>query len=63
MTKLGFKSCYADLDVWIYESTNNYGKEVYEYVLLYTDDCVVISMDGMHIIWNEIGQIFKLQGG
>ena len=50
MTDLGFESCYADPDVWFRESTNKHGKDVYEYVLLYTDDCLVISKDGMHII-------------
>ena len=50
MTDLGFESCYADPDVWFQKSTNKHGKDVYEYVLLYTDDCLVISKDGMHII-------------
>lgn len=61
MTDLGFKSCYADPEVWMRESTNKHGKEVYKYVLLYTDDCLVISKDGMHIIQNEIGKIFNFE--
>lgn len=30
MTNLGFKSCYADPDVWMRKSTNKDGKPVYE---------------------------------
>lgn len=42
-SKLGFESCYTDPDVLMQKATNKYVKDVYEYVLLYTDDCLVIS--------------------
>ena len=61
MTSLGFKSCDADPDVWMRPSTNKHGMEVYEYVLLYTDDCLVISNKGEEIIRNEIRKSFAFK--
>ena len=40
---LGFESCLGDPDVWRREATRLDGTKYYEYVLLYTDDCLVIS--------------------
>ena len=61
MTNLGFKSCDADPDVWMHPSTNKREMDIYEYVLLYTDDCLVISNKGKDIIRNEIGKSFMLK--
>ena len=35
--------------------------EVYEYVLLYTDDCLVVSENTERIFNNEIGRYFELK--
>ena len=43
MVHLQFKSSRADPDVWIRTARRKDGTDYYEYVLLYTDDCMVIS--------------------
>ena len=42
-------------------ATKQYGTEVYEYVLLYTDDCLVVSENTESILENEIGRYFELK--
>ena len=42
MKHLGFETCLADPDVWMRPTVLVNGDEVYEYVLLYTDDCLVV---------------------
>ena len=61
MHHLGFESCHTDPDVWMRPATNNNGEEVYDYCLLYTDDCLVASNNGMHIIRNSIGAYFTFK--
>ena len=57
MKFLGFGSYHADLDVWVQESVRKDGvTKYYEYVLLYTDDCLVISDHGGDVLRNEIGK-------
>ena len=43
MEFLGFKSKGGDPDVWMRPAAKQYVTDVYEYVLLYTDDCRVVS--------------------
>ena len=43
MDHLGFTSCRADPNVWKRAATKPGGEEYFEYVLLYVDDCLVIS--------------------
>ena len=43
MNFLGFTSCQADPNVWMRAATKTNGVEYFEYVLLYVDDCLVIS--------------------
>ena len=40
---LNFEPCPADPDVWMHPAIKNDGLTCYEYVLLYTDDALVIS--------------------
>ena len=61
MKHLQFKSRRADPDVWIRPSRINDGTEYYEYVLLYTDDCLVISDNAEKILRNEIGKSSRLK--
>ena len=42
-------------------ATKQDGTEVYEYVLLYTDDCLVVSENAESILKNEIGRYFELK--
>ncbi len=37
------------------------GTKLYEYVLLYVDDCLVISDNAEHILKKEIGCYFQLK--
>jgi len=43
MDHFGYTSCRADTNLWMRMSTKNGGEEYYEYILLYVDDCLVIS--------------------
>jgi hypothetical protein len=52
---LGFKSYPADPDVWMREQTKPDGNKVWEYVLLYVDDCLIISSRAEDTLRNEIG--------
>ena len=61
MEHLQFKSSRADPDVWIRPASRNDGTEYYEYFLLYTDDCLVISDNVEKILRNEIGKSFRLK--
>jgi len=42
MDEMGFSSCKADPDVWMRVSVRADGSRYYQYVLLYTDDILVI---------------------
>ena len=61
MIHLGFSSCKADPDVWFREAIKDDGTEYYEYVLLYVDDCLCISMSAEKVIQNEIGRYFLVK--
>jgi hypothetical protein len=43
------------------EATKPDGHSYYEYVLLYTDDCLVVSHKGEEVLRNEIGKYFVLK--
>jgi hypothetical protein len=59
---LDFQMCQADNDVWMRKGTNAAGDHVWEYVLVYSDDLLVISKDPQGILTN-IDQYFKLKEG
>ena len=61
MKHLGFQSCLADPDVWMREGEKPSGEKYWEFVLLYTDDCLCISHKGESVLRNEIGKYFKLK--
>ena len=62
MKFLGFEYFQADPDVWMRESVQKYGStKYYEYILLYTDDCLVISERGENVLRTEIGKYFNLK--
>ena len=42
-------------------ATKQDGTEVYEYILLYTDGCLVVSDNAESILKNEIGRYFELK--
>ena len=43
------------------EATKTDGTDYWEYVLLYVDDCLVVSDHGEKILREEIGNYFKLE--
>lgn len=63
MRHLNFQSCLADPDAWMQPAKKADGLEHYKFVLLYTDDCLVISERGEHLLCAGIGEHFKLKEG
>ena len=61
MRHLQFESCLADPDVWMRPAKKADGSEYYEFVLLYTDDILVISENGEEVLRNGIGKYFELK--
>ena len=61
MWHIGFKSCPADPDVWMPPAKHSDGREYYEYVLLYTDDTMVIRENAKSVHRNELGKYFELK--
>ena len=57
MAHLGFKSKGGDPDVWMRSATRGNGSSVYEYVLLYTDDCLVVLDKAEEILKKEMQDI------
>ena len=52
---LDFDSCKADPDVWMRKTIKSDGGSRYwEYVLLYTDDALVVSENGERVLREEI---------
>ena len=61
MEHLGFLSCLGDDDVWCMPAIKSNDVEYWEYILLYTDDCLVISEFGEDILRKELKPYFKLK--
>ena len=61
MLHLDFQPCLADPDVWMRPAKKSDGSECYEYVLLYTDDVLVVSENGEKVLQEGIGKYFELK--
>ena len=61
MGHLGFKSCLGNDDIWRRPVIKSNGDEYWEYILLYMDDCLVISEFGKDIFRKELKPYFKLK--
>ena len=61
MNFLGFKSCQADPYIWTREAPKTYVTDYWEYVLIYMNDCLVVSDHGEKMLREEIGKYFKLK--
>ena len=63
MNTIGFTSCKGDPYVWMRESVKDNGSKYQEYLLLYTDDCLVINEQGRgeKILRKEIHPKFYLK--
>ena len=60
LTSLGFTMCVADNDVWMRAATRPDGSEYYEYVLVYTDDILSVSMKPLEVL-NCLDQHYVLK--
>jgi len=63
MTHMGFQSCKADPDIWMRPAQKDDGSTYWEYVLLYVDDALCISMNAENILCKEIGKGFYVKEG
>ena len=63
MEHLNFISCKADGEIWMRPAVKDSGEEYWEYVLLYVDDALCVSMNGKHVLENEIGKYFYIKEG
>jgi hypothetical protein len=61
MRHLDFMSCPADPDVWMRPAKWSDGTDYYEYILLYTDDALVLSEYAEKILINDLGRYFTLK--
>jgi len=61
MRHLHFQPCLADPDVWIRPGKKSNGQDCYDYVLLYTDDALVVGENAERILRSEIGKYFELK--
>jgi hypothetical protein len=61
MTHLGFESCLADPDIWMREAQKDDRTQYWEYVLLYVDDALCISIDAENVLKNQIGRYFFIK--
>ena len=61
MEFINFTSCPADPDVWMRPAIKSDGTKVYDYVLLYVDDALVVSENAESILRNELGRYFELK--
>jgi len=62
LQELGFTSCIADPDVWLRPATKSDGLLYYEYVFVYVDDLLVLSIYP-HVIMKTISQQYHLKEG
>jgi Reverse transcriptase (RNA-dependent DNA polymerase) len=62
LRELDFTMCYADNDVWLKPAVKSDGTEYYEYILVYTDDILAISVNAKSIM-EQLEQRYVLKAG
>ena len=63
LDEIGFQSSPADPDVWLRPAVKFNGEEYYEWVLMYVDDILAISMDPTAILKSMEGDTVKYKNG
>ena len=63
LDEIGFKSIPAGPDVWLRPAIEPDGEEYYEYVLMYVDDILEISIDPTEILKSMEGKTVKYNNG
>ena len=61
MRHLEFEHSLTDPDVWMRPAKKSDGSECYDYILLYTDDVLVISENAESVLREGIGRYFELK--
>ena len=61
MKHLDFTSCPADPDVWMRPAKKSDGSLYYEYILLYTDDALVVGDNAETTLRHDLGRYFELK--
>jgi hypothetical protein len=61
MRHLDFVSCPADPDVWMRAAERSNGTYYYEYILLYTNDALVLSENAEKVLRIDLGRYFTLK--
>ena len=59
---LGFTPCRADNDVWMRPGVNRANEKIWEYVLVYSDDLLVLGLNPRAIL-DGIHMVYKLKAG
>ena len=62
MNHLQYKSCEADPDVWLRPAIKPNGEKVYEYILLYVDDALVVGINAKEQL-DHVGTYFEFKKG
>ena len=60
MDHMGYSSCLADPDLWMREAKLDDGTDYYEYILLFVDDCLVVSQHLKNSL-NRLGKYYSLK--
>ena len=61
MRHLDFFSCPANPDVWMRPAKRSDGADYYKFILLYTDDALVLSENAEKVLRTELGIYFLLK--
>ena len=61
MRHLDYTSCPTDPELWMRPATKPDGTQYYSYILLYTDDALVIDCNAENVLQNQIGKYFELK--
>ena len=56
-----FKSCKSDPDIWFCSTINDDGTDFYQYILLYTDDILVIMKNPEDFMRHELNKKFVVK--
>ena len=62
MELLNYKPCFADPDLWMRDAKHSNGEDYYKYVLLYTDDALVVSEHPKECLL-EVDKYFPMKQG
>ena len=61
--EIGFKYSPADPDMWLRPAIKPYKEEYYDYILMYVEDILAISMNPTEILKSMEGKTVKYKNG